>query len=203
MNRCPVCAQSLNVEEDRCLGCDTEGHSIQAIFEAMEERGFLFANVDGETVETVEFKPAWSSSSRNTKPLEAGGRTKPLADPKIDPRVFAAEEIDQTPVTSDPLLARDLLPEPSPMRRARPAIRQQHLVWQATLLDILLCSGLVSKVFLLIWWLSSRRFYDLVTYSLLPLLFAALTLVGIYFMAFKGLLGRTPGRMLAERLGRA
>lgn len=185
MNKCFVCASALESGQAACPGCGTEVATLVEIKRASQKQRFLFGRMETETC-----KPPVSNP---TPPMPA----KPaVRRKKAKPPPGQSDLFSEPPAEFDHIRERDILPPLGPMT---PAVAGPSR-WASYLIDVSLCLVLNLSVLRLVLWLSHRDLFSLITFSLVPLLFVFLSFTVLYFWLFSGLLKKSLGRIIAERL---
>ena len=180
MNECYVCASALNPDDPVCPNCKTELAVLKRLERSVSRQRFLFSHAPIESQEE-NAKPA---PLVRRKPKQAQKKAKPTVQPRI--------MMERDPL--DLIKNRDVVPELPPEKQ--PLTRRGL----AYLFDVMLCLLLNGIVLLFILNFIHRGLSDLVTFSLIPLLFVFLSFTVLYFYLFTGLLGRSLGHFFAERL---
>jgi len=121
-------------------------------------------------------------------------RKKPAEPNHMDAPLFRdfQEEKQQT-FHENAVLERDVLPQ-------QPPESTFSFRMVSYLIDVVLCLLLNLFVLRLILSFSDRNISNLVTFSLIPLLFVFLSFSVLYFWLFTGLIHKSLGNIIAEKL---
>ncbi len=184
MKRCYVCAAFLDPEAPACASCHTEVQVMVELEKAAVRRRFLFGRVpQSRTPEKVKPLPKAPRKKKTTsKSPEALSVPQPSTPGPIENEVDLIQYRDallEPPLEPSPLTSRGI----------------------AYLIDVLLCLLLNLTVLKLVLWCVQRNLTDLVTFSLIPLLFVLMSFAALYFWLFSSLLQKSLGQILGERLG--
>ncbi len=190
MERCYVCASPLTSEAAACASCHTETRLLRLLEKKCSENRFLFGRVP------------ISNAARPPRPTLPEG---PPARPKVRRKKAPA------PTTFDAPLFRDFQDEPKSIDQAdvvlerneplhKPAPSKLYYKTASYLIDVVLCALLNLIVLRLVLAFSSRDIMNLATFSLIPLLFVFLSFTILYFWLFTGLIHKSLGGVIAEKI---
>lgn len=182
MNLCFVCGAGLDPETPECPQCGTATSELSQMLTVSQKPRFLFGSR----------KQAGLPNSIGPTPAQAP-EPPPAKKPKVAKPFIAEEPVDPL----DLIRNRDTLveeekpsegPPPTPITQRAPA----HLA------DVALVCAFNGLILQIILWFSHRGLQDLVTFSLLPILFVLLSFTFLYFWLFLGLFKKTLGAILIE-----
>ena len=188
MKVCLVCGSALLPQAPQCPKCATEAEVLGQLERISRQLRFLFGRVKsiagppGPPLQATKKAAARGESKKKSRPAAKTESVVKISAP------FTAEETD-TIRNRDPGF---------PLRM--PSTDPFYIRFGAYSLDILFCIVLNLWIFRLILWFSHRNFSALVTFSLIPLLFVALSFSGLYFWLFLGLFKKTLGYLVMDGL---
>lgn len=183
---CLVCSRNIEAEQQVCEQCGTSSTDLAKMRHLAGKVRFLFGEGLPEVLDTpvpkkAEKKPAVKSktAAKKTKPAPKKPTVtqQPLADPDL-------------------VLQRDVsVSRPSKVPK-RPVSR--HVL--AYGIDVVLCLILNFWIVKFIQALSPRSLEELVTFSLIPVVFVLLSFSFLYFWLFFNVFKKTLGCLIVERL---
>ena len=177
MRRCYVCASSFQAEASACTTCQTPQQLMDAIDVAIGKHRFLFGS--------VKIRP-----EEEPAPPPQVRRTVKKAKPQPEPKRVAPQPSRVNDAALTAFQYRDIMPE-----RAQPKPGNMVKKGLAYLLDVVFCSCLNAVILGLVLVFSERAFAQLVTFSLIPLLFVLLSFTLLYFWLFMGLFNQSLGQL--------
>ncbi|CAM2066519.1 RDD family protein [Sulfidibacter corallicola] len=189
MKVCYVCGAALAPDEPQCGQCRTTRETLAALRSARATPRFLFGSAKAASLPSRVEADTPSRPVVEDKPKKAAPKPKPAV-------VFSADgdsepDLDLIVERDSPL---DMVAEPEPAREPLLVRGSAHVA------DVAMVLLFNAWVLFMILWLSHRDFSDLVTFSLLPILFVMLSFTFLYFWLFLGLFKKTLGTMLVEYL---
>ncbi|CAM2006794.1 RDD family protein [Acanthopleuribacter pedis] len=182
MNVCFVCGASLDPEKTECPQCATPVQELGMMLRVSQKSRFLFGSRKQAGLPT-------SVGATPSQPPPAA----PAKKPKVAKPFVAETQIDALDLirNRDPIIEEEKTGEDVialPITQRAPA----HLA------DVALVSLFNGVILQIILWFSHRGLQDLVTFSLLPILFVLLSFTFLYFWLFLGLFKKTLGALLIE-----
>jgi len=178
MSSCLVCGSDFPDDADICPKCETGVHILNDIRNVHQESRFLFGSAKSLKVsltDTPEPPPIERPAQRRQPP-----KPKPRP-PQTDP--------DQ----SDMIVNRDI-----PLYA--PQVERPSRMSGVFLTDVFCCLIMNAIILTLIIWVSPRSFGEIMTFSLIPIMFVLLTFTILYYWLFMGLFQKTLGRIIIEKL---
>lgn len=189
MKRCYVCASSLTSVDEECPKCRSSIQFLQSLERVPTRRRFLFGSIKAKT-KSAQFQSKHAPVREQGEPKKARRRT-PAATPKPHEREDSAIGMEETVIQN-----RDPGPIPKPANEPR----SLYYRGVAHMVDVLLCLILNAWVLKMILFITGGNLTQLVTFSLIPLLFVLLSFTALYFWLFIGLFQVSLGNLLVQKL---
>jgi len=183
---CLVCSAEWVEQNVTCVQCGTTEDDLTLMREKAGGLRFLF----GEAMPSDEPKGA-ESPPPPPKPARRPSKPPPKSTAQA-PRPKPPE-----PLSTDFIRDRDVAVQRAPEPKG--ALTKRLGAYG---LDVVICLFLDYWVLKLILIVSPRPLNDLLTFSLIPVLFVLLTFSFLYYWLFYSVFGRTLGGLLVERIKR-
>lgn len=184
---CLVCSADWVEQSQACTQCGAANDDLELMRAKAGSVRFLFGEATpSEAPEDAVSPPA--------PPRPAKRSNKPPAKPAPPPKVMSPD-----PLNADIIRGRDLQIQRAP-EKPRGTVRNRLGAYG---LDVLICLILDYWVLKLILLVSPRPLNDLLTFSLIPVLFVLLTFTFLYYWLFYSVFGRTLGGLILDKVKRA
>lgn len=182
MNLCFVCGAALDAEKPNCPQCSTSLTDLVHLMKVYQKPRFLFGSRKQAGL------PTSVGPTQATPPPPAPVKKAP----KVAKPFVAEEPLDRLDLirNRDPIIEEEKTPQ-----NDSPPLKQRAPAHMADLALVFTLNGMILQIIL---WFSHRNFQDLVTFSLLPILFVLLCFTFLYFWLFLGLFKKTLGALLIE-----
>lgn len=183
MSVCLVCAEEWKDHDGGCAHCSTQSGDLEQMLGLAGKVRFLFGDTQAQVRQT----------SNRAAPTKSNLRQKSVAAKVNKQRTLVTvEPIAQSSV--DMIRNRDAV-----IRQETPGQRIVRRRMAAYCLDIVICLFLNYWVVRLILLFSPRTLDDLVTFSLIPVLFVLLSFAFLYYWLFYALFQKTLGSILIDK----
>ena len=180
---CFVCGAELEPDVVSCESCSSQFAVLQQVSNKAQRRAFLFAKMGSEP--PADGQPEQESESEISTQKAAyesdhGPLFRDFEDVPLQEQIDAIYNRDMNVIGDSD----------------RPGPLPHKLV--VFLIDMAFCLGFDIFILQLILWSSSRNFTDLITFSLIPLLFIIFGFTLLYFWIFLGAFRKTLGAFIFE-----